>query len=261
MTAVAIAARFRRKDRAFTLIELLVVIAIIAILAAILFPVFAQARAKARQAACLSNTRQIGTAIMMYAQDYDEMYLMGMYGTSASGTPMSWPAMIQPYVKNTGIFRCPDQPSSIGNPPGATFPVTYAYNYYLGGNNNANGGVMTSSLPQLDKPASLVMLVDSGTLPEANVPPVRWKQKIHATRLHTAWLLVHAGSTTITFADYGAPHARHAEMTNVLWADGHATARKVESYYTPPGREVPNKPASVGVRNWSPCLDPAYGCP
>src|SRR5438477_3958243 len=63
---------FRRRDRGFTLIELLVVIAIIAILAAILFPVFAQARAKAKQAACLSNEKQIGNAIMMYAQDYDE---------------------------------------------------------------------------------------------------------------------------------------------------------------------------------------------
>src|SRR4028118_301810 len=86
--------------RAFTLIELLVVIAIIAILAAILFPVFAQAREKARQSSCASNQKQIGLAILQYNQDYDEMYPMGMYGSSASGTPCSWACMIQPYTKN-----------------------------------------------------------------------------------------------------------------------------------------------------------------
>jgi len=94
----------RRGDagRAFTLIELLVVIAIIAILAAILFPVFAQAREKARQTACLSNMKQIGTSLLMYAQDYDntlpiynwpESYIIG--------------ARLQPYIKNAQVFKCP----------------------------------------------------------------------------------------------------------------------------------------------------------
>jgi prepilin-type N-terminal cleavage/methylation domain-containing protein len=74
------------KCAAFTLIELLVVIAIIAILASILFPVFAQARAKARQAACLSNMKQIGTAVMMYIQDYDEVYPPSQLSQTATGT-------------------------------------------------------------------------------------------------------------------------------------------------------------------------------
>jgi prepilin-type N-terminal cleavage/methylation domain-containing protein len=105
-----------RNLRAFTLIELLVVIAIIAILAAILFPVFAQARAKARQAACLSNMKQIGTAVMMYVQDYDEIYPPSQVNIPApapANAVMSWPTLIYPYVKNEGIFVCPDGETSL----------------------------------------------------------------------------------------------------------------------------------------------------
>jgi prepilin-type N-terminal cleavage/methylation domain-containing protein len=92
-----------KTTRGFTLIELLVVIAIIAILAAILFPVFAKAREKARQTACLSNGRQIGTAYMMYAQDYDEMLLPACVGT---GGPR-WFNLVQPYMKSDRVLVCP----------------------------------------------------------------------------------------------------------------------------------------------------------
>ena len=249
---------------AFTLIELLVVIAIIAILAAILFPVFAQARAKARAASCLSNHRQVGTAILMYAQDYDELYPMAFHGFSASGTTTGWPTLSQPYVKNTQVFRCADAPQVTGNPPGSAFPVTYGYNYYIGGNNNPSTGVMNYPLAGINKPAQTVMLVDTGTLPLVNVRPEDWRPLIHSTRRHGPWLVVHAGSKNIspspTLCNYGAPHARHNGMTNLSWADGHVKAAKVESFYTPPGRELPNKPAGK-TRNWSPCLDPEYGCP
>src|SRR5947208_515966 len=94
------------RARAFTLIELLVVIAIIAILAAILFPVFAQARAKARQTMCTSNMRQIAIGLNMYATDYDGF--MPPSQLPSSGANISWPTMLMPYIKNEGIFVCPD---------------------------------------------------------------------------------------------------------------------------------------------------------
>ena len=122
--------------RGFTLIELLVVIAIIAILAAILFPVFAQAREKARQTACLSNMKQMGTAITMYAQDYDEtyncIYTFQPPNFNAS-TRLWWTELLNPYIKNADVFRCPslvDKRQIADAPPGMTLQVPYA-NYSM----------------------------------------------------------------------------------------------------------------------------------
>lgn len=105
--------RYRSRLSAFTLIELLVVIAIIAILAAILFPVFAQAREKARQASCLSNARQLGTASMMYAQDYDEIWVGSYFFPNTWGQcpRFTWMDLTQPYVRNQQIFACPSAPA------------------------------------------------------------------------------------------------------------------------------------------------------
>jgi prepilin-type N-terminal cleavage/methylation domain-containing protein/prepilin-type processing-associated H-X9-DG protein len=110
-----------RRKSGFTLIELLVVIAIIAILAAILFPVFAQAREKARQASCISNMKQIVLAELMYAQDYDEMVTsLWRYGLDAQSAPNLnteyWHIFLQPYIKNYKIFICPSCGSDAGKP-------------------------------------------------------------------------------------------------------------------------------------------------
>lgn len=128
--------RNRHSRSAFTLIELLVVIAIIAILAAILFPVFAQAREKARQASCMSNGKQMGLAVLQYVQDYDESTPMacGYTGEGYSNWwDASWVTMVQPYVKNIGVFRCPsdgaEQTSNADN--WVRDAISYSANSYI----------------------------------------------------------------------------------------------------------------------------------
>ena len=96
-----------RRVRGFTLIELLVVIAIIAILAAILFPVFARAREKARQTSCLNNVKQLQLAILMYIADYDDTFCLGQNYDSGDGTAYRWYVLIDPYVKNKQAWVCP----------------------------------------------------------------------------------------------------------------------------------------------------------
>lgn len=111
--------------RAFTLIELLVVIAIIAILAAILFPVFAQAKASAKKTACLSNQKQIGTALQIYLADNDDTYMQSYYylnDLNSSGGYVHWSGLLMPYVKNYDMFRCP------GSTTGGLAPTNFTGN-------------------------------------------------------------------------------------------------------------------------------------
>jgi prepilin-type N-terminal cleavage/methylation domain-containing protein/prepilin-type processing-associated H-X9-DG protein len=155
------------RRNAFTLIELLVVIAIIAILAAILFPVFAQAREKARAISCLSNTKQLGLAVMMYVQDYDETYPWAYFWPNdSSGKPMDWQAnsylwssqrCIQPYIKNKDLYGCPDDSFSKGgwgDITGGTFPTNIQLHgiSYMG---NAITPSITGSMYGVDKPQGL----------------------------------------------------------------------------------------------------------
>ena len=121
-----------RPRNGFTLIELLVVIAIIAILAAILFPVFAQAREKARTSSCLSNIKQLGTGIAMYIQDVDEMVPRGQYYVDGLATlnARTWVQDIQPYTKSWPIARCPSEfvdPFGIWN--GSQANIKWWYNW------------------------------------------------------------------------------------------------------------------------------------
>ena len=130
------------RRRGFTLIELLVVIAIIAILAAILFPVFARARAKAQQASCLSNIKQVSLAFLMYAQDYDGLLPVNMswnlpglvtWPNGSTSTYSLWYRDLYPYVKNVGVFNCPMHRFKWSGEPGWTFPdqIKYGANFHL----------------------------------------------------------------------------------------------------------------------------------
>jgi prepilin-type N-terminal cleavage/methylation domain-containing protein/prepilin-type processing-associated H-X9-DG protein len=178
----------KRSQQGFTLIELLVVIAIIAILVAILFPVFAQAREAARKTACLSNVRQIGSAIMMYTQDYDEQMvyarsfgrlwsMQSWWGNGGQGErtdDVELPDLLLPYTKNQGIFFCPSVPKSMrwelwNGAPTNTFTfeqngTSYFYNWLVTGTccvpAQAHIPIFRLSLAAIPAPAEAMLVWD-----------------------------------------------------------------------------------------------------
>ena len=160
--------------RAFTLIELLVVIAIIAILAAILFPVFAKAREKARQISCASNEKQLGLGILQYSQDNDESFPCGMdqAGGHGIGFTGGWAHSVTPYLKAPAVYKCPDDSYTYNGPPPPNTTVTnwvyqevsYAMNDSLMGDGNrdsSGNNPKPTALAQLNAPASTVMLCEA----------------------------------------------------------------------------------------------------
>ena len=146
----------RRKSSGFTLIELLVVIAIIAILAAILFPVFQKVRENARRTACLSNTKQLAIATIQYEQDFDEKT---PNGSDPNGLGTGWAGQIYPFVKSLGVFRCPDDSTKL---PGTN--VSYGFNRNFAIYTNYKGGYYSqadgTSLAAFNAPAKSILLFE-----------------------------------------------------------------------------------------------------
>ena len=147
----------RRDHRGFTLIELLVVIAIIAILAAILFPVFAKAREKARQASCASNEKQLALGMLQYNQDNDELF-----PTGGARIGRGWASRIYPYTKSAGVYKCPDDSTQAAKNLDGTgetdVPVSYALNVDI--SNPRGGSIPGGTLAGLVAPASTVMFTE-----------------------------------------------------------------------------------------------------
>ncbi|RYX80830.1 DUF1559 domain-containing protein [bacterium] len=218
------------KPKAFTLIELLVVIAIIAILAAILFPVFARARENARKASCISNLKQIGLGIMQYTQDYDERFPSARTDNFLLGTRVDnnrpWHVVIQPYVKSLQIFKCPSNTSSnflnwTKDTPTAvndTYPRSYVCNGTgqtiatdladFGGvrpmNRYDNGNAGGIAIARIQSPAQLILVGE------------------HFDRGDPEFYAL----ADVSFQN-------HLGMTNFLFADGHVKSMKPTATGTP----------------------------
>ncbi len=211
-----------RTNKGFTLIELLVVIAIIAILAAILFPVFAQARAMARKTSCLSNVRQLATGEMMYVQDYDEMFpfndwfdLQHCNPTNYPGTTCTSPFTggrrtyadsIFPYVKNYQIFRCPSHPNDALGYVQNTFatPVAQSAGFNF---------KYICTLAQINSPADRILLAE-------------WPDPGAAGDLGPWYLEIYQN-------DFNKLSASQTGNLNWAFCDGHAKAMKVKQTVAP----------------------------
>ncbi|MEN6545298.1 MAG: type II secretion system protein [Armatimonadia bacterium] len=168
--------RFKATPSGFTLIELLVVIAIVAILASILFPVFARAREQARKTSCASNQKQIALAMLQYAQDCDEALPPFSQGSGyqgslgyAGGDGIRWADMIFPYVKNKQVFDCLSGTQRLATlSGGASFDIhTYSYGYVSPSNGAADFGVAGRSLAEIGDPSGTIMVAEDGRQDDA----------------------------------------------------------------------------------------------
>jgi len=258
--------------KGFTLIELLVVIAIIVILAAILFPVFSQAREKARQAKCQSQVKQLGSAMQIYVQDYDEtfpsLYIDPQTRVIPDSTQvdssdwkgLSWTERVYPYVKNEAVFKCPsDIAPAVKAPVNARFLNSYAYNPLFGTSPDPNNvallmpGALTAA--QLNNSSEVALLWDTPVDPTRTGGPLSKNNLartipdrrsaiyyLYATDIHKKALTAQEGGFTVAMeAPYNWMKPRHVDASMVLFADGHVKLIKDPSAGARDGTELVEK--------------------
>lgn len=241
----------RKENRAFTLIELLVVIAIIAILAVILFPVFARARENARRASCLSNLKQMGLGMMMYTQDYDEMFPVTLY--QQTSTPYTypdgmvwntgylyWPQLLYPYTKSVDLYYCP---SGTQTDPVNPRRRNYGANMEVIKYNSA-----AIKVAAINAPASVYMFMDASDIrisfSHARTP----SSPYFLPGMGEAGGNCSAITTSIDHSD--CMTGRHFGGVNVAFADGHAKWLKSSVV-----RSEALKTSPTGG-SWNPSVDP-----
>jgi len=257
-----------KRRTAFTLIELLVVIAIIAILAAILFPVFARARENARRASCMSNLKQIGLGIMMYVQDYDETYPLaatvsyevppdGLWYQNTLISPPNiswfWQQLIYPYTKSDQLYVCPSAP--ITNHP---------YSGQYGANNQVLQPSTPLKLAAVASPATIYLAMDSGmydiyitsstdyvTSPSGNFWYIPGTEKYTGcpTGCNPTYPL-----TGNVLADYTSD-GRHFDGNNVIFADGHVKWVKTETIFNEAVKFKTGGYSASTISAWNPKAD------
>ncbi|MCW3097230.1 MAG: prepilin-type N-terminal cleavage/methylation domain [Chthonomonadaceae bacterium] len=272
--------RSQRSRNGFTLIELLVVIAIIAILAAILFPVFAQARSKARQATGTSNAKQVSLGILMYVQDYDEQFpragwdCLVINGVENACGATTWPNVTAPYHKNAGVFTSPGDAStatSIGDAPDGRVSLLIndllshtmgLTNGYSDVNNKQNQVASGLSLAAVNAPADCVLLAEghcgwdkvSGNSPQAMAPDFTGNKDIHS-RFHREQTISGAQTFLLSGKSYGdwGQRTTGAPFYNgggiVAYTDGHAKfVRMVDQN---------GNPILCSTLKWTKSMDPS----
>jgi prepilin-type N-terminal cleavage/methylation domain-containing protein/prepilin-type processing-associated H-X9-DG protein len=256
------------KRSAFTLIELLVVIAIIAILAAILFPVFAQAREKARQTTCLSNEKQMGTCILMYVQDYDEVTPLAYYDYYSGGNwqfNASWWYLTFPYNKSNQVERCPSNPNnnqvtssawddSLGMKTSyevncidySSLKGAFSRSVAYGDPNNAD--TVSVSLADMVAPSNLIGIVEATlSFAEYDVtsPSGTYDQPTNSPPYHDQTETYPNGQPAdLYYISAGNMFAGHTGRLNVWLMDGHAKSYRPTQLLTQSG-----DPGQTGVTN------------
>lgn len=233
----------------FTLIELLVVIAIIAILAAILFPVFARAREQARRTACLNNMKQIGTALQMYAQDYDEMFPLRYgdgdptHGDYEHGVQRTWKNMLFPYIKSVPVFKCPS--NQVAQKMERAYNGTdYDHGYFPAGysmylpdpfiaQSIGHGAAYPQPIAGIEYPANALIILETSYLTTDAAPYQHYCEPATVGNCNPDYT---NGNLISTNSSWSSGHSKKAG--NYVFMDSHAKYRTLKSTFVEEGDQV-----------------------